>query len=137
MGENQEYYLRHQYTQEFKIKICREHIETGVSIRSLARKYNLSGHSLIYDWLRRYKFVEGESTRSCNFTPVQNKDSMGIPKDKESFDKLRLEKRIEELEKQLKEAEMKAIAYSTMVDIAEKEFQIPIRKKYNTKPLKK
>jgi hypothetical protein len=32
---------------------------------------------------------------------------------------------------------MKAIAFSTMVDIAEKEFNIPIRKKYNTKPSKK
>ena len=41
------------------------------------------------------------------------------------------------IENQLKDAEMKAIAYSTMVDIAEKEFKIPIRKKYNTKPSKK
>jgi adenylate kinase len=38
------------------------------------------------------------------------------------------------LEKQLKDAELKAIAYSTMLDIAEKEFKIPIRKKLNTKP---
>jgi hypothetical protein len=36
----------------------------------------------------------------------------------------------------LQTAEMKAIAFSTMVDIAEKEFNIPIRKKYNTKSLK-
>lgn len=92
MGENQEYYLRHQYTQEFKIKVCGEHTETGISIRSLARKYNLSSHSLIFDWLRRYKFIEGESTKSCNFIPVQNRDSMGSQKDKESFEKLRLEK---------------------------------------------
>lgn len=47
---------------------------------------------------------------------------------------LQLKKRIQDLEKQLKEAELKAIAFSTMVDIAEKEFKIPIRKKYNTKP---
>jgi len=45
-----------------------------------------------------------------------------------------LKTRINELENKLKDAEMKAIAYSTMVDIAEKEFNIPIRKKYNTKP---
>ncbi|MBL0333033.1 MAG: hypothetical protein IPP65_09435 [Chlorobi bacterium] len=32
------------------------------------------------------------------------------------------------MEKQLKDAELKAIAFSTMVDIAEKEFNIPIRK---------
>jgi hypothetical protein len=37
------------------------------------------------------------------------------------------------LEKQLQTSEMKAIAFSTMVDIAEKEFNIPIRKKHNTK----
>ena len=52
----------------------------------------------------------------------------------ESFENLQLKKRIFELERQLKDAELKAIAYSTMVDIAEKEFKIPIRKKLNTKP---
>jgi transposase len=52
----------------------------------------------------------------------------------ESFETLLLQKRIVELEKQLKDAELKAIAFSTMVDIAEKEFNIPIRKKFNTKP---
>jgi len=50
------------------------------------------------------------------------------------FEKLQLQKRIAELEKQVQMAEMKAIAFSTMVDIAEREFNIPIRKKYNTKP---
>ena len=49
------------------------------------------------------------------------------------FETLKLKKRIAELEKQLQTAEMKAIAFSTMVDIAEKEFNIPIRKKHNTK----
>jgi hypothetical protein len=57
--------------------------------------------------------------------------------EEESFEILQLKKRISELENQLKDAEMKAIAFSTMVDIAEKEFKIPIRKKLNTKPLKK
>ena len=52
----------------------------------------------------------------------------------ESFEILQLKKRIAELEKQLKDAELKAIAFSTMVDIAEEEFKIPIRKKFNTKP---
>jgi len=52
----------------------------------------------------------------------------------ESFENLQLKKRIKELESQLQDAEMKAIAFSTMVDIAEREFKIPIRKKLNTKP---
>jgi hypothetical protein len=56
-----------------------------------------------------------------------------VENEEESFENLQLKKRIAELEKQLKEAELKAIAFSTMVDIAEKEFKIPIRKKFNTK----
>ena len=51
----------------------------------------------------------------------------------EDFETLKLKKRIAELEKQLQTVEMKAIAFSTLVDIAEKEFNIPIRKKYNIK----
>lgn len=57
--------------------------------------------------------------------------------EQESFEMLQLKKRISELEKQLKDAEMKAIAWQTMVDIAEKEFNIPIKKKFNTKPSEK
>jgi transposase len=57
--------------------------------------------------------------------------------EQDSFENLQLKKRIAELEKQLKDAEMKAIAYATMVDIAEKEFNIPIKKKFNTKPSQK
>ena len=56
------------------------------------------------------------------------------PEDLEIY---QLKKRIAELESKLKDSEMKAILFSTMVDIAEKEFNIPIRKKYNTNPSKK
>ena len=56
------------------------------------------------------------------------------PEDLEIY---QLKKRIAELESKLKDSEMKAILFSTMVDIAEKEFNIPIRKKYNTKSSKK
>ena len=55
----------------------------------------------------------------------------------ESFENLELKRKIEKLEKQLKDAEMKALAYSTMIDIAEKELKISIKKKHNTKPFKK
>ena len=65
---------------------------------------------------------------------VNNKKQLTQSSD---FEMLQLRKRIAELKNQLKDVEMKAIAFSTMVDIAEKEFNIPIRKKYSTKPLKK
>ena len=62
--------------------------------------------------------------------PIESK----LRKAETDFETLQLKKRIKDLEAQLQDAEMKAIAFSTMVDIAEREFKIPIRKKFNTKP---
>jgi transposase len=43
------------------------------------------------------------------------------------------QQRIKELEKQLEDAQVKNIALETLVDVAEKEFKIPIRKKPGAK----
>ncbi|MFD2520128.1 hypothetical protein [Emticicia soli] len=43
---------------------------------------------------------------------------------------LLLEKQKKELEKKVEQADKKAIFFDMMIDIAEKEFKIPIRKKY-------
>jgi hypothetical protein len=77
--------------------------------------------------------IKDKCLKTTNFKdmPTKKKDN---ETGSEDFETLKLKKRIAELEKQLQTAEMKAIAFSTMVDIAEKEFNIPIRKKYNTKP---
>jgi microcompartment protein CcmL/EutN len=52
---------------------------------------------------------------------------------KDDFEVQKMKKQIAELEKHLKDAELKAMGFSMMVDIAEKEFKIPIRKNIDTK----
>jgi hypothetical protein len=44
-----------------------------------------------------------------------------------------LEKRVRELEKQLELAQMKVVALNTVIDIAEKNYKLEIRKKYGPK----
>jgi cell division septum initiation protein DivIVA len=44
-----------------------------------------------------------------------------------------LEKRIKELEKQLEHAQMKNVALNTMIDIAEQEYKLEVRKKSGPK----
>ena len=91
-------------------------------------------------WMRKLDYVKVIKHKIFNLGPkiklMRNKNEEA-PSETELFEILQLKKRITELEKQLKESEMKAIAYSTMVDIAEKEFNIPIKKKFNTKPSEK
>lgn len=89
-------------------------------------------HGKITSWMRALNIdvkPNKNSTFACMSTHRKDKST-----NSEEFELLKLKKRIEELEKQLQTAEMKAVAFSTMVDIAEREFNIPIRKRHNTKP---
>jgi|SRR6185436_588695 len=131
------------YTIEERHQIIQELILTQCTKVSIWEKYTgeRQEHGQIVKWMRSLGYNTGINTGRPNI--VTNLYSMSKKKskqdkashtDEESFENLQLKKRIIELEKQLKDAELKAIAFSTMVDIAEKEFKIPIRKKLNTKP---
>lgn len=104
--------------------------ETKQSVYSRYTGYP-SENGKITMWMRKFG-IEDKFVKNTNFDMMstQKKEKSQASED---FETLQLKKRIAELEKQLQTAEMKAIAFSTMVDVAEKEFNIPIRKKHNTK----
>jgi len=128
-------------TREKKHQIINELLSGNKTRREIFTKHTGRDreHGHIIRWMKEL----GYDTKSISRSYIVS-DSLEMPKKKgnsdkpvnpnDSFENLQLQKRIAELEKQLKEAELKAIAFSTMVDIAEKEFNIPIRKKLNTKP---
>jgi transposase len=127
------------FTEAEKHKIIQELIERQCTKAEIWEKYTgqEQEHGQILRWMRALGYHTGIKTRRPNI--VSNFNLMPKKKNKpvnegDDFENLQLKKRIAELEKQLKDAELKAIAFSTMVDIAEKEFKIPIRKKLNTKP---
>lgn len=59
--------------------------------------------------------------------------SLSFMSSKERTDNKELEKRIKELEKQLELAQMKNVALNTMIDIAEQNYKLEIRKKSGRK----
>ncbi len=59
--------------------------------------------------------------------------SLNAMSSKDRADNSKLEKRIEELEKQLEFAQMKNVALNTMIDIAEQDYKLSIRKKSGPK----
>lgn len=131
------------FTESEKHSIIQEYLKTGCAKIFIWEKYTGrkdGDHGTLLDWMRRLGYIDDIGTRRVNFASNpsemnkrnQSKEFTELP---DSFESLQLKKRIEELEKELRETKMKVIAFSTMVDIAEKEFNIRIRKKYNTKPL--
>ena len=119
------------FTEDEKHKIIQELISTQSTKAEIWEKYTgeEEEHGQLLRWMKALGYNTGIKTRRPNIVsnlyPMAQK-KINPPKadntEDESFENLQLKKRIAELEKQLKDAELKAIAFSTMVDIAEKEF---------------
>jgi transposase len=121
-------------TDEEKLILIKDYLAGKESKASVYFRYTgyPEDHGKIAVWMKKLGIKKIEDVRDVSFVPM-SKAKKPIQSEVD-FEKLQLEKRVAELEKQLKLAEMKAVAFSTMVDIAEREFNIPIRKKFNTKP---
>ena len=126
------------YTETERHQIIQEYLSSHCTKQEIWQKYTgkKEEHGQLFRWMLQLGYNTNKKPNiDVNLDSMPKKKSGVKPlEEDESFENLQLKKRIVELEKQLKEAELKAIAFSTMVDIAEKEFNIPIRKKLNTKP---
>lgn len=121
------------YSLELKHQICKDHIENGLRLRDCVKKYNLSSHSLVHDWLRQLGYVAGKErqTRSV-YIGVENYNTLpGKSKNKQPL--TQEQQQIELLKRELEDAKLQAEGYRRMIEIAESELKIPIRKKLNTK----
>lgn len=112
------------YSLSFKLSVVSE-IERGeISKTGAKNKYGIQGHGTIIRWLKKYGTFDWE-----NQTP----DNMPKSKDQAIFELeqkvLLLEKQKALLEKQAEQANKKAIFFDMMIDIAEQDLNIKIRKK--------
>lgn len=125
------------FSDEEKISIIEEYLSSGQTKNAIWKKYTGRDyeHGTILKWMRTYGYEEASTASLTNKFRMKKDNQESYSTD--TFENAQLKKRIEELELKLKDAEMKAIAYSTMIDIAEDEFKLKIRKKFNTKPFKK
>jgi hypothetical protein len=129
------------FSDEEKRIIIEDFLHNGVTKQSIWEKYGGYGeeHGRILRWMRQIGYIADSKRKDSIF--VLQKDPMdNLKKAKETysyFEYAKLQKRVEELEKQLCESELQAIAYQTMVELAERELKISIKKKFNTKPSKK
>ena len=121
------------YSLELRHKICKEHIVDGVKLADLVRKYELSCHTLIHSWLRKLGYLPSVNRRAAvSYLRVENNED--LKKKSANFKSLTEEhKQIALLKKELEDAKLLAEGYRRIIEIAEQELKIPIRKKPNTK----
>ena len=114
------------YTDELKLRVVKEYFTTGISQQELKLKYGFRGNSTLYNWIGKF----GISKPNDAFFKKQEVMSKEI---KKSRSELEQEARIEKLESALAYEKLRSEALSTMIDIAEDRFKIPIRKKSGPK----
>ena len=122
-------YFRY-YSEDFKRMVILEYLAGGVSQGALLRKYNIGAKSAIPRWMKRFGYTEADKLQDINFTGLIPAD---LAKKKEEPTNSELLKRIKELERQLQDEKLRSELYSRIIDKAEKELKIPIRKKPNSK----
>ena len=110
-----------QFSDEIKIQVVQAYLSGNFTQKDLMLKYNIRGKQCINNWIR--KFVVEEPT---NQTPMAKQ-----VKSNESESSIDL--KIKRLEEELKREQFKTKALNTMIDIAERELKIDIRKKPGAK----
>lgn len=111
------------YSITLKLQIVQA-IERGVlSTRAAQREYGIQSRSTVVNWLRKYGNFDWENQTPSNMPKSPEQKIMEL----EAKVKL-LEKQKSFLEQKAHIADSKAIIFDMMIDIAEKEYQIDIRK---------
>jgi len=129
MKEGTNYVKRTQrdYTLTFRLNVVKE-IESGeLTITQAQKKYGIQGDSTIRNWLRKYGNFDWENQTLSNMTKSPEQRILELEA------KVRLlEKQKAQLERQNHIADSKAVIFDMMIDIAEEEYKIDVRK--NLKP---
>ena len=112
------------YSMSFKLQVVQE-VESGaLSIRGAKRVYGIQGNMTVSSWLRKYGTFDWENKIPSNMPKSQEHKLLEL----EQKVKL-LEKQKAFLERQVETTDKKAIIFDMMITLAEKEYNIPIRKK--------
>jgi transposase len=136
--EKEERYVRRtqrDYTLNFKLSVVSE-VESGaLSLSQASLKYGIQGDSTVKKWLRKYGKFDWENQSPNHMPKSQEQHILEL----EAKVKL-LEKQKAQLEQQRHIADSKAVIFDMMIELAEKEYQIDIRKNLppgQSNPLKK
>lgn len=113
------------YSDSFKLGVI-QRVVNGEFTKEQARLYyGISGNSAILNWMRKF----GYTTDSPTLPPMKNTPDKGASDDPEE-----LKKQLRHTQKLLEREQLRSEFYQMLIDIAERELGVSIRKKSATKP---
>lgn len=117
--------VRNNYSDEEKMGIIQEYLTTDVSMNRISRKYRI-GYYTIPHWMRIFGIPMPTASDQCRMGDTKTTEGEEVSRDA-------LESRVKELQAALDREKLKNLALTTMIEVAEKELHISIRKKAGAK----
>jgi transposase len=113
------------YTDEFKRAVVHEVLDGILCKDEARRKYGIKGKSAVLNWIRKFDQSKSDLMKAKFKSKQSGK----------SIEELEAENR--RLHEELEMEQLRVRALNVMIDIAEDQLNIPIRKKSGAKQLKK
>ncbi len=118
------------YSDDFKQMVVKEYQTTSVSYKELREKYDIFGPNTIRQWVYKFHGIK-PNTRQIEISEQMQKESDNDSK--KTKRELELEAKVAALEKKLSHEQLRLEALNTLIDVAEEQLKIDIRKKRGTK----
>ena len=111
---------------DLQLQVVKEYLYHGATHTELKIKYNFTGCNNIYNWMRKFGLSKPSETDK------KLHQFMSKEVQKNTAEEI-LELKIKKLEEELKREQFKTLALNTMINIAERELKVDIRKKRGAK----
>ena len=115
------------YSLSLKLQIVQAIEQGELSTTQAQRQYGIQSYSTVLNWLRKYDNFDWENQTPSNMSKTPEQKLLELEQEVRL-----LKKQKAFLEKQVEQSDCKVIMFDMMIDLAEKEYNIPIRK--NSKP---
>lgn len=122
-----------EYPESFKRKVIEEYLNTGGTKTRLLYKYGIKFRSAVQTWMKQLGYKDIRERTSYLELKNQIELAAKFSKTTSPSDAASLQKQLQELERQLEDEKLRCEAYRRMIEIAEKELNVSIRKKSNTR----
>lgn len=125
MAEETDYVRRKQgdYSLSFKLQLVRQIEQGHLSVTAARKQHGIQSHATVLNWLRKHGNFDWDNQTPSNMPKSPEQKIMEL----EVKVKL-LEKQKSFLEQQAHVSDSKAVIFDMMISLAEKEYQIDIRK---------
>ncbi len=114
------------YTDDFKLKVVQEYLMSDATVSEVQKKYGIKCRSCISDWVRKFG-LHKPTEREIEFERAMKEQSQKTPREQE------LELENSQLKKELEKERLRTVVLNKMIDIAERDLKIKVRKNSGAK----